>query len=168
MDIKPILRNTKVLAAIILVLVLAVAVATAPENDDDKGSSGGSSDDSNTKKEFTVEEYDFSGVASGIVGIGMNGEHTFDVDEGAFKVIVNLSGSGITGSEDLDLTLEGADGGSATSGNPSSEESIILRELDIMKRFGYGEYTATAVAYAALGTPYDMHVEVYYYANGTA
>jgi len=138
MNAGALLRDKKVIAGIILVVILAVAFATAQsgDNDDDKKSSTGS--ETGSEREFTVETEDFSGVASGIVGIGMNGEHTFDVREGAFKVIVNLSGTEVTGMEDLDLELEGATGGSATSGDQSSEESITLRELDIMKRFGYG------------------------------
>ena len=160
-------QDKKVIAGIILVVILAVAFATADTSEDDE-KSGSTSSEAEVDREFTVETEEFSGVATGIVGIGMNGEHTFEVREGAFRVIVNLSGGGITDQDDLDLELEGASGGSATSGDQSSEESIILKELDIMKRFGYGTYTATAIAYAALGTPYDMHVEVWYWANGTA
>jgi len=161
------LKDKKVIAGIILVVILAVAFATAQPADDDDKKSGSSEEDAVGEKQWEIETFDFSGVASGIVGYGMNGVHTFEVREGAEKVIVNLSGEELVGVEDLDLDVEGAEGGKSTSGNSNSQESVIISHIDIVRRFKYGDYTATAVAYAAFLTSYDMHVEVWYPANAT-
>ena len=167
MDIRPILRNTKVLAAIILVLILAVAVATAPPADDDDKNGGGNGSETSDKQEHETVTFEFDGVAAGLVGFGFNGEHDFEVEEGAIKVIVNLSGEDTVGFEDLDLELDGASGGHATSGQPSTNEQIIINEISIIRRFGYGTYTTTVTAYVAPGTSYHVDVEVWYPINGT-
>ncbi|MCI0497861.1 MAG: hypothetical protein L0Z54_06190 [Thermoplasmata archaeon] len=162
-------KNRLLLVIIIVGILLVAGVAAySMDDDDDDGGGGGTPEGPGPSGNNTVERFEGSGTATGAGGIGMNGNFEFPVEEGAVKVIVNLTGVESTGMEDLDLEVESANGGVKSSGNPGTTEQVTYDRLDIQKRDGYGTYRATIVAYAAVGVQYTITAEVFYPSNSTA